>query len=284
MRAPEPMPPTDPPARRSVGFWADGRFETCPDVLAEEVPLEIVLEAGSATKRERKNFTSTLRTPGRDEELIVGHLFAEGVIEAADEILSLTPMRPNRWRASLVPGVAVEWAKFERSGVRTAACGACGRRSFLDEIESHPRGNLRVEPALLLELPVRLRTAQDGFDRTGGLHACAIFEPDGTLLALCEDVGRHNALDKLLGWSLNHGRIDWSRLIVVLSGRVGFEMMQKSARAGAGLVAALGAPSSMAVAVAERAGVPLVGFLKAERFNCYFGQDIFSTGSNHGLS
>jgi FdhD protein len=230
------------------------------DALAVEVPLEVRIGG--------RPVAVMMRTPGHDAELVAGFLFTAGVIADADDILSIEPAeRANvldvRLFTSRRPGA--------RHFVSNSGCGVCGKPS-LESVELHGapvESDLSVSRRVLCELPERLRGAQPLFARTGGAHASGLFSPSGDLLAVREDVGRHNALDKLVGWALNEGRVPLSDCLLVVSGRVSYELIQKAVAAGVPLVAAVGAPSSLAVELAGRFGVTLVGFLHAGGMNAY---------------
>lgn len=252
------------------------------DAVATEEPLEIRLLTDADGRAASANGTTvavTMRTPGNDFELAAGFLHGEGIVRAREELRSLrycTAVPENeranvvnvRLRAAELPALE----RLERHFTMTSACGVCGK-AHLDALEVRcpaPLGPGPVVPAGVLEsLPERLREAQALFGRTGGLHAAGLFRPDGTLLALREDVGRHNALDKLLGWALLQARLPLSDHLVCVSGRASYELLQKGVAAGVSFFAAVSAPSSLAVEVAQRFGVTLVGFLRDRRFNVY---------------
>ncbi len=229
-----------------------------------------------------------MRTPGADFELAAGFLYAEGVVNSREEIRRISyclgvgdeerwgEQRYNTVTVELEREALPELGRLERSVYANSACGVCGRVS-LEALEL--RGlrpleqGVRIGSEILTELPGKLRDAQGLFDQTGGLHAAALFTADGELLALREDVGRHNALDKLLGWALFEGRLPLSEAVVVLSGRASFELVQKSLAAGVSVVCALSAPSSLAVSLARRFEMTLVGFLRGMTFNIYAGEE-----------
>lgn len=250
--------------------------EEVEDWLAVESPLELRI-ARHGDEGPALALSVTMRTPGHDAELALGFLFAEGLIETAGEVAVLRPCAGGALRAELTCWREDRIALLARSGVTHAGCGACGKQSIaaVTRITEGRRvgGALRVDATELLRLPARLRAAQATFEATGGLHACALFDADGTLLALREDVGRHNAFDKLVGHALAFGWLPLGERIVLLSGRASFELVQKAVMAGVGLVAAIGAPSSLAVELARAANVSLVGFLAADRFNVYAGAE-----------
>jgi FdhD protein len=231
------------------------------DRVAVEAPLEIRVGG--------KPLTVVMRTPGHDAELVRGFLFSEGV----GDLLSLEQREDNVVEVQLAPP-PVSLGKsptLERSFFASSSCGVCGKTSIADlEIKSPPVvSTLTTTRAVLSTLPPALRAAQAVFEQTGGLHASGLFDTSGTLIASREDVGRHNALDKLIGWSLGARKPPLSDLMLMVSGRVSFEILQKAIAAGLPLVAAVSAPSSLAVDLAERYGVTLVGFLRGASMNVY---------------
>lgn len=249
------------------------------DVLAVEEPLEIRIrpDAGGPVS----SFVTTMRTPGHDEELSAGLLFAEGVLEGPWDLRRLerpndprvdSDLRANVLIATLGPDAFARAVKLERGTVMGSACGVCGKTSIENVIPSDrpPLADpLKVTPELLYGLPERLRERQSLFARTGGLHAAGLFSASGELLEIREDIGRHNATDKVVGAYLLREELPLSRHILMVSGRTGFEIVQKAFAAGISIVASVSAPSSLAVALAEAGGVTLVGFLRDRRFNVY---------------
>lgn len=238
------------------------------DALAVEEALEIRLG--------ERSLSITMRTPGNDFELAAGFLFSEGIIRIRADVHSLG--RPNGGNADVVVVELAEGRRgapspVERNFLMTSACGVCGKASLSDlEVNSCPvlpPDDIQIEPETIHRLPDQLRKAQSVFDNTGGLHAAARFTPLGQLEAVREDVGRHNAVDKLIGGALLEDQIPLSKTILLVSGRASFELVQKALMAGIPVMAAVGAPSSLAVATAERAGMTLIGFLRNGRFNVY---------------
>lgn len=229
------------------------------DALAVEAPLEVRVGG--------KPVAVLMRTPGHDDELVAGFLFAEGVIADADELLAVEAIAPNVAEAR----VAVARRAPERGFVASSACGVCGKQSLADLEVRSPRvtSSLHVPRSVLQALPSKLRASQELFARTGGTHASALFTPAGELLVVREDVGRHNALDKLVGWALTEGRVPLTNGVLLASGRLSFELVQKAIAAGAPVFAGVGAPSSLAVELAERFGVTLAGFVRADGMNVY---------------
>ena len=240
------------------------------DTLTSEEPLEIRVG--------RKPLAVTMRTPGDELDLALGFLFTEGVITAPEDvktaILCAGDDDENTFNVvdvTLAGHVPPPEVGAERNFYTPSSCGVCGKAS-IDAIRIRSQYTLdgpAVSPAVLAELPERLRDSQRSFARTGGLHAAGLFTADGELVAAREDVGRHNAVDKLVGWALREGRLPLSGLVLMLSGRAGFELVQKAWMAGVGLVAAVSAPSTLAVDLAEEAGMTLVGFLRAPTMNVY---------------
>jgi FdhD protein len=249
------------------------------DALAVEEPLEIRIRSTGLTGA--RSFVTTMRTPGHDEELVAGLLFAEGVLTSRGDLLRLErpvdpridrELRANVMIATLGPDAHARGEKLERGTVMGSACGVCGKTSIENVIPSDAPplvSNLRIRPELLFALPGRLREGQSVFSTTGGLHAAGLFDTDGCLRALREDIGRHNATDKLVGRFFLRDELPLADLVLVVSGRAGFEIVQKAYSAGIPIVASVSAPSSLAVELAEAAGLTLVGFLRERRYNVY---------------
>ncbi len=243
-----------------------------PDALAVEEPLEILLGHGPATNRRRSAVAVTMRTPGHDAELAVGYLVGEGLLANPADLLAVASTDANSVRVDFKPGVAVDLDRLRRRGAISSSCGVCGKTT-LDAIEAEGVAPLPPGPTLALEaihrLPERLRAAQASFAATGGLHAVGLFDARGELLVLREDVGRHNAADKVIGAEFLAGRLPWKDRVLFSTSRASFELVQKAAVAGAPVFAAVGAPTSLAVQLAERFGLTLVGFVRDGRFNVY---------------
>lgn len=261
----------------SIQRLCEGTLRACEDAVAVEAALELRL-AHPALGAAPVAVATTMRTPGADVELALGHLYAEGLIEARADVLAVRPcggavqaLRVELRSEARVPDLKAH----QRHGMLSSACGVCGKADAdalrAQAVGARVAGSARVSAACLRELPARLRAAQEGFAATGGVHAVGLFDLHGQLLALREDVGRHNALDKLIGQALQRDQLPWTDCVVLLSGRASFELLQKAARAGASVIAAIGAPSSLAVEVAQRAGITLVGFLSVQGFNVYTG-------------
>ncbi len=255
----------------------DNTGRDCTDELAVEAPLAIAVVHRPPDRRVRTVISVTLRTPGEDAELAVGLLYAEGVIDDREQVLAVEPAHASETvRVELHPEVTVDLGRLERRGYTSAACGLCGKTSIAAVhalCEGPKPGGDPVPAATIHALPERLRARQRTFARTGGLHAAALFNYSGELLAVREDVGRHNAVDKLIGGEFLTGRLPLASRILVVSGRAGFELIQKAARAGVPVFAAVGAPSSLAVELAADLGVTLIGFLRDGRFNIYCGAE-----------
>ena len=249
------------------------------DLLAVEEPLEIRIVYGDAGNRLEKNISITMCTPGQDEELASGFLFTEGIIRDKEDIqqcVATGTAGNNVVIAELKPGISFDPKKIERHFYTSSSCGVCGKssiaavRTVMEGIDI--KDSIRVPAAGLTTLPGTLRKHQEIFEHTGGLHAAALFDLAGNLLLTREDVGRHNALDKLIGASLLEGSVPLTDHILLLSGRASFELIQKAAMAGIRIVCAVGAPSSLAVELAKEAGMTLIGFLRDGRFNIYCGE------------
>jgi len=260
-----------------VRVFEDGRMRVRPDVLATEEPMEIRLVTGDR----RQTVAVTMRTPGADFELAAGFLYGEGIVSSADDILKISycvdsdvdvDQQYNIVNVELRSGREYDLRSLERHFYTSSACGVCGKES-LDQLEIKgcpviPPGP-QIPAKIITSLPEKLRESQGLFDATGGLHAAALFDVEGNLITLREDVGRHNATDKLIGWALMQKRLPLSENIVMVSGRSSFEILQKCLTAGVPIICAISAPSSLAVDVARRFGMTLVGFLRDNRFNVY---------------
>ncbi|RSS59459.1 formate dehydrogenase accessory sulfurtransferase FdhD [Streptomyces sp. WAC01280] len=264
--------------RRRVMRIRDGAVNTRPDTLVAEEPLEIRLNG--------RPIAITMRTPGDDFALAAGFLVSEGVLAATSDVRNIvycagaTDDGRNTYNVvdvQLAPDVVVPDISLERNVYTTSSCGLCGKAS-LDAVRTTARfpiadtPPLRIAPALLSVLPERLREAQRVFDSTGGLHAAALFTEDGELLDVREDVGRHNAVDKLVGRALREGLLPLQRAVLLVSGRASFELAQKAVMAGIPVLAAVSAPSSLAVDLAAETGLTLVGFLRGANMNVYAGE------------
>ena len=252
-----------------VTEWEDGRVRLLQDSLAAEEPLEILV--GGIP------FTVTMRTPGHDIELAAGFLLTEGIIQSSDQIAGLRAVTPENGLRSNVVEVELKDTEFDSVGLQrnffaASSCGICGKASIeairvrgLKALDT----DFRFDPEVLCRLPETLRSEQAVFRRTGGLHAAALFDSSGNLLALREDIGRHNAVDKIVGWALLQNRLPLSRHVMLVSGRGGFEIVQKALAAGIPVLASVSAPSSLAVKLARELGLTLIGFLRGWRFVIY---------------
>jgi FdhD protein len=264
----------DPVREVSIDAMRDAQLVARQDLVVVEEPLEIrVAQAGDDGPG--TSMSITMRTPGHDIELAAGFLHGEGILRSREDYGGGRICGPvgNVVRIQLSKSAAYDSGRLQRNFYTTSSCGVCGNAS-LDAVERMMRspsvdGSLKVKASLLESLSDRARAGQDVFRETGGLHASCLFDRDGRLLALREDVGRHNALDKLIGAKLLAGELPLSHGILFLSGRASFELLQKAAAAGIPVVAAVGAPSSLAIDLARRTGILLVGFLRGRSFNVY---------------
>ncbi len=266
----------------------DGESEVLSDVVSVEEPLEIRLGFPDGKHRA---VSITMRTPGDDAELAAGFLFTEGIIKTPEQIKQIrhcglkigmqkgtldraAALNSNTIRVDLADDAAVDLKKLERHFYTTSSCGVCGKSS-IEALRTETRpiaaNGLRVSTEVIHSLPDKLRGSQNVFDRTGGLHASALFDSDGKLDIVREDVGRHNALDKVIGRKFLDGEVPLRERILLVSGRASFELVQKALMAGIPILAAVGAPSSLAVELAREYGMTLVGFVRDGRFNVYCG-------------
>jgi FdhD protein len=284
----------DIPIKKVTGLT----LQPAHDTLAVEEPLEIQLGYGSADARVVKSISVTMRTPGDDCSLAAGFLMTEGVVRDANdiehiasgadsvpEVTEQVAMKPgalpyhpgkNVVRVELAPDVVVSLATLERNFYTTSSCGICGKASLLAlQTVCPPRtmNTFFISASILYFLPDRLLRAQRLFSRTGGLHGAGLFDSEGELLAVREDVGRHNAVDKLLGGEFLADRTPLRNTLLLLSGRASFELLQKALMGGVSMVASVGAPSSLAVKVAKEFNISLVGFLRPNHFNIYHGEE-----------
>ncbi|MBO0931493.1 formate dehydrogenase accessory sulfurtransferase FdhD [Fibrella aquatilis] len=255
--------------------------EAQPDLLAVEEPMEIRLSYGEITDRQQRSISVTMRTPGHDFELALGFLFTEGIIQSRRQIHSIRHCTDlgrqeaagNIVRVEVAPDVTVDLRSTERNFYTTSSCGVCGKAS-IEAVRNTdcpvlPPAEAFVDADIIHTLPQKLRATQAVFEYTGGLHAAAIFDQNGNLLLLREDVGRHNALDKVIGAAMQQDLLPLHQSVLFLSGRISFELVQKALMAGIPLVAAVGAPSSLAVQMAQETGMTLLGFVRNQTFNIY---------------
>lgn len=264
--------------RRANHITTAGGAVSRPETLAVEEPLELRLNSNA--------LTVTMRTPGSDVELAQGFLLTEGVVGHRDDIARVEYCRGtgddgmntyNVLDITLAPGVPLPDVDVTRNFYTTSSCGVCGKGS-IDAVRTVSRHSPGDDPTVvaaetLTALPTRLRKAQKVFESTGGLHGAALFDADGTVLVVREDIGRHNAVDKVIGWALENGRIPLSGTVLLVSGRASFELTQKAVMAGIPMLAAVSAPSSLAVDLASQAGLTLVAFLRGESMNVYTRPD-----------
>ena len=251
------------------------------DDIAVEEPLEIRVSYGSKSQRQTKNISVTMRTPGNDEELAVGFLFTEGIISNQQQIENVAHSqeecsrnRENIIIVELVEDFVPQLMKTDRNFYTTSSCGVCGKGSIesirtVSSFNGLEREHHTLSLQTFYQLSEKLQSFQNNFSTTGGIHASGMFDFEGNLLALREDVGRHNALDKLIGHALFTHQLPLKDHVLVLSGRASFELIQKAAMAGIPVVAAIGAPSSLAVDLAKEFDITLLGFLRDNRFNVY---------------
>jgi len=264
--------------KRRIWTLEDGQIKRKEDLLAGEEPLEILLRAGE----EQRTLAITMRTPGNDYELAAGFLYNEGILTEKFDIVQMTyctdgsetAQEYNTLRVQLRSEQFPDVTKLERHFFTSSACGVCGN-TMLDDLAQRTlpplNAELRVAVTTITQLPTSLRQQQALFASTGGLHAAALFSTSGELLAVREDVGRHNALDKLIGWGLLNRQLPFHDKIILVSGRASYELLQKCRVAGAAIFCAVSAPSSLAVELADHFGITLIGFLRDQRFNIYSG-------------
>lgn len=265
-----------------IHIWkiAGDQQETATDLLAVEEPLEIQLAFGTMDARQQKSISITMRTPGHDFDLASGFLLTEGIIPSAQFIQSIEhpPLSlDNIVLVNLSPEVNIDFKKLERHFYTSSSCGVCGKSSIealkMTTQPNLPNASPQMNKNLIHQLPNQLQKQQAVFKNTGGLHAAALFNEQGDLLLLREDVGRHNAVDKLIGAAISLSDIDFAKSIILVSGRVSFELVQKALVAGIPMLVAVGAPSSLAIELAREWGMTIVGFVRNERYNVYCGPE-----------
>lgn len=273
----EPVSMKHLPVRKVVGFTS----LPFSDLLSVEEPLEIRISYGPASERDQKSISVTMRTPGNDPELAIGFLFTEGIISSYQDVkdvyhagIACSSQQKNIAQVELAEDFTPHLMHADRNFYTSSSCGVCGKGSIQSIRTVSPFCNidkprLNLSTDILYQLPEKLKAAQSNFSATGGIHASGLFTVQGDLVLLREDVGRHNALDKLIGSAVISNSLPLSRHILLLSGRASFELIQKAAMAGISVVAAVGAPSSLAVELAVEFDMTLLGFLKENRFNIY---------------
>jgi len=274
--------PKPPVSSLSIVRHGHDESEERDDLVVAEEPLEIRVGYGPKEDREQMSLSVTMRTPGHDLELVAGFLFAEGIIDDPAQLLLLEHCQSvksedeqgNVVRAELSPKIELDLKRLQRNSLASSSCGVCGKASIEAlthlQCKSFPKEEKPAcDPRVIKDLPKRLRESQTVFRHTGGIHATGLFDLEGNLLLMREDVGRHNALDKVIGAKFLKNELPLSGLIGFCSGRLGFELVQKSLRAGLPILAAVGAPSSLAVETASRYGMTLLGFVREGRFNQY---------------
>ncbi|HMK04034.1 MAG TPA: formate dehydrogenase accessory sulfurtransferase FdhD [Ferruginibacter sp.] len=260
---------------------SSGEITEANDQVAVEEPLEIQLAYSTATGYMQKNIAVTMRTPGNDEELAAGFLFTEGIIKDNKAIKKIKQRDENRVLVSLQENIQPVLTNLARNFYTTSSCGICGKAS-IDAVRTNSfyadeTDTIQIKSSVLQHLQDGLKKQQTVFEHTGGIHASALFGFEGELIMIREDVGRHNALDKVIGAALIGETLPLNNCILFLSGRAGFELVQKAVMAGIKVIAAVGAPSSLAIEMAKEAGITLVGFLRGERFNIYCGEQRIKT-------
>jgi FdhD protein len=277
------MKTTSPVTWVQINSWKDNQLESKNDLLAVEEPLQIKLQFGKGESWKEKALTVTMRTPGHDFELAMGFLLAENIIQKRDDIQLIRYCKKGKPEekgniliVKLDPSLDFDPKSLDRQFLTNSSCGICGK-SAIDSISTV---GTKIEPGipkfgyeLLSLLNERLMEVQVGFKYTGGMHAAALFTTSGELLILREDVGRHNAFDKVVGAALENNILPLNDHLIMLSGRISFELVQKSIKAGITILVAVGAPSSLAVSMAEEKGITLIGFLKNGSFNIYSGKE-----------
>lgn len=266
--------------KNALKFTAKFREEFIDHIVVEE-PLEV--RVWDYKTESYFPLTVTMRTPGADEELVSGFLFAEGMISGRHDILDVHQKDEHTILLKLKSSISInEWIQG-RNFLSTASCGLCGKTKA-ELIQKHTcyfpaKHRPVIALSTLLQLPLQLRAEQSLFELTGGIHAAGLFDCTGSLIDIQEDIGRHNALDKLIGKSVQKDEVPWREYVLVLSGRIGFELVQKASMLGVPIIVAVGAPSSLAIQVAEEHGITLIGFTKVDRCNIYSGAERLSSTS-----
>ncbi len=259
-----------------------GQINQTADKVAVEEPLQIQIEYSTATGKMLKDIAVTMRTPGNDAELAAGFLFTEGIIKSNEDINEIKQEHSDEYKVQVIlkENIVLAIGNAARNFYTTSSCGICGKAS-IDAIHTVSqfgaiKNNSCIKAEVFYTLQNELKKQQKVFEDTGGIHACALFDVDGKFIMLREDVGRHNALDKIIGAALLAKQLPLNNCILLLSGRASFELLQKAVMAGIKIIASVGAPSSLAVEMATENDVTLIGFLKEDRFNIYSGKERIS--------
>ncbi|MGJ8673276.1 formate dehydrogenase accessory sulfurtransferase FdhD [Rubritalea sp.] len=253
-----------------VQIYKHGFVDSVDDSVAVEEPLQITLDGCP--------IAVVMRTPCDDADLVKGFLLTEGILTDIDAVSRIDlEQKLNHALVFLKDDVEIDYQRLQRNLYSASSCGICGKATIESIRQEHPEitSTHQVSSSVLLAIPDTLRAAQKTFGETGGLHAAGLFSLDGDLLVLCEDVGRHNAIDKIIGWAATNA-VDFSKVLMQVSGRVSFEVMQKAHAVGIPIISAISAPTSLAVDFAEESGQTLIGFLRPPRFNCYAGSQRLS--------
>lgn len=257
--------------------YKDHQLQAVNDILAIEEPLEISLMYEQEGVLLTKNISITMRTPGNDAALVAGFLFTEGILSSVSQIESMEQVSENQFLIKVKKNINLDLSKIERHFYTSSSCGVCGKSS-IDAIQTlkknyQNKADFTIKKEIIVSLNAKVKSQQLIFESTGGLHASALFSVEGECKAVCEDVGRHNALDKLIGEQMLLNQLPLNTSILFLSGRASFELIQKAAMAEIPIVCALGAPSSLAVELAISANMTLIGFVKSDSFNIYCGAE-----------
>lgn len=267
--------PEESVAKTVIKKYSNGQFISKEDVVSGEQPLEIILKWKELNLQ--KTISITMRTPGDDHYLALGFLFSEGIIQNMNQVEAISYPSNHKIKIYVSKDVNPEMDTLERNFYTTSSCGVCGKAS-IEALEIKAQCEItsvqKIDSEVILSLPEQLRKQQSLFSLTGGIHACALFDLQGNFLSMFEDVGRHNALDKLIGAALKDNQLPLNQHILLLSGRVSFEMMQKATMAGIPIIASIGAPSSLAVELAKNRNHVLIGFIKNNSFNVYSRADL----------
>lgn len=257
--------------------YKENQLSAVQDTLAIEEPLEISLNYEKEGLYIQKNVSITMRTPGKDAELTLGFLFTEGILSSFLQVEKFEQLSPNQIMITTKKGTTLDLSKIERHFYTSSSCGVCGKSSIaaIQTVKKNyqSQAQFSISKESILHLNEKVKAEQAVFESTGGLHASALFSAEGNFLHLCEDVGRHNALDKLIGTQFLQNHLPLNKHILFLSGRASFELIQKAAMAEIPIICALGAPSSLAVELAQQANMTLIGFVKAHSFNIYCGEE-----------